>query len=296
VVSDHGSDVWAGISRFCGNQDKPRPIVQTYDITHGLAALLKKVLQPDPDWDEFVKQCNQTRAQMQQTAGSFLRPPGWRSKSRFMNLTSHMKWARQMLMALQGTDRKKLAKHLQKPEEEALGFLQEKAGWLRNYQGKVRTWSCYLTAVKTALRQVKNKGLSRKSWRAIQQELKPVAQAGQSEKEFAQCVVRFVRQEGEKIPAGAVYLGTSDVLESLFGKYKMVVQKTPCGEITANVLVIPLLVTHLTADLLKTALETVRKLDVDLWLAQNLGPSPQTMKREILFAAANSLPPDSFLA
>jgi hypothetical protein len=109
-------------------------------------------------------------------------------------------------------------------------------------------------------------------------------------------VVRFVREEGEKVPVGVIYLGTSDVLESLFGKYKMLVARTPCGEITANVLVIPLLVAQLTADLLKTALESVRKLDVDLWLAKNLGPSPHSMKREVLAAAADSLPPNFFLA
>ena len=109
-------------------------------------------------------------------------------------------------------------------------------------------------------------------------------------------MVRFVREEGQKVPVGATYLGTSDVLESLFGKYKMLVARTPGGEITANVLVIPLLVTNLTADLLKAALQSVRKLDVDLWLANNLGPSPQSMKREVLAAAADSLPPDSFLA
>jgi len=38
---------------------------------------------------------------LQQTAGSFLQPPAWRSKARFLNLESHLKWANEMLVLLQ---------------------------------------------------------------------------------------------------------------------------------------------------------------------------------------------------
>jgi hypothetical protein len=39
-------------------------------------------------------------------------------------------------------------------------------------------------------------------------------------------------------------------------------------------LMIPLLVTSLTADLLRQALETIRAQDVEEWLDEHLGPSP----------------------
>ena len=43
IVSDHGSDVLAGIRLF---RQKNRHVVETYDITHGLAILLKNQLEP----------------------------------------------------------------------------------------------------------------------------------------------------------------------------------------------------------------------------------------------------------
>src|SRR3954466_5446456 len=91
-----------------------------------------------------------------------------------------------------------------------------------------------------------------------------------------------------KVPARQKYLGSSDVLESLFGKYKDLAAQAPCREITANVLTIPLLVTSLTADLLRQALETVRAQDVEEWLDEHLGPSPQKKKRAVLTAARSS--------
>ena len=81
------------------------------------------------------------------------------------------------------------------------------------------------------------------------------------------------------------YLGSSDVLESLFGKYKDLADQAPSREITANVLTIPLLVTPLTPELLRQALETVREQDVEQWLENHLGPSPQRKKRVVLTAA-----------
>ena len=57
VVSDHGSDVLAGIRSWKRNQQDPQRVVETHDITHGLALLLKNQLEPDPRWASFVQAC-----------------------------------------------------------------------------------------------------------------------------------------------------------------------------------------------------------------------------------------------
>ena len=102
IVSDHGGDVLAGIRLFRQKNRHHRHVVETYDITHGLAILLKNQLEPDPRWTSFVKACQSTRQQLQQTAGSFLQPPAWRGKARFLNLESHLGWANDMLALLRG--------------------------------------------------------------------------------------------------------------------------------------------------------------------------------------------------
>jgi hypothetical protein len=84
IVSDHGGDVWGGIRLF---RAKHKAVIEIYDITHGLAILLKRYLEPDARWDGFVKACQRTRQPLQQTAGSFLQPPAWRQKARYLNLS-----------------------------------------------------------------------------------------------------------------------------------------------------------------------------------------------------------------
>ena len=105
------------------------------------------------------------------------------------------------------------------------------------------------------------------------------------ERAFRRQVLAFVQKEGAKVPVRQRYLGSTDVLESLFGKYKDLAEHAPSREITANVLMIPLLVTPLTPELLRQALETVRGQDVEQWLEEHLGLPPQKKKRVVLTAA-----------
>src|SRR3954463_14869218 len=159
VVSDHGSDVLAGIRLWKRAPQEPQRVVETYDITHGLALLLKNQLEPDARWARFVTACQSTRQQLQQTAGCFLRPPAWRSKARFLNLGSHLQWANQMLILLQGAEVATLAEQLGVGVAEAAPWLEEKLGWLREYACEVRAWSYFQEVVTVAEEEIKERGL-----------------------------------------------------------------------------------------------------------------------------------------
>ena len=282
IVSDHGSDVLAGIHLF---RARHPTVVEVYDITHGLAILLKRYLEPDARWDGFVKDCQRTRQQVQQTAGSFLQPPAWRQKARYLNLGAHLKWANDMLLLLGAKEDEILAKQLGCNVKESRQWLEEKLGWLRGYQEDIRQWSYFQRVVKCAEEEIKHEGLRQSSWRRIGQHMQEDKPVSQREKRFRQAARKLVRDEGAKVPARECYVGSTDVLESLFGKYKELAEHGPCREITANVLMIPLFATTLTADLLRQALESVHERDVRLWVDQHLDSSPQKKKRAVLAAS-----------
>jgi hypothetical protein len=67
IVSDHGGDLAKGIALF--RQEHPG-VVDTYDISHKLACLLKAELEPDPPWQEFLRQAGRTRRRGRES------PPG----------------------------------------------------------------------------------------------------------------------------------------------------------------------------------------------------------------------------
>ncbi len=68
-------------------------------------------------------------------------------------------------------------------------------------------------------------------------------------------------------------MGSSDVIESLFGKYKWFGEKAPYAEVGASVLALPVLTVELTAEMVYEAMLSVSVEDVRDWAAENIGRS-----------------------
>lgn len=83
----------------------------------------------------------------------------------------------------------------------------------------------------------------------------------------------YLEEEGTKPPRGENWLGTSDVIESLFGKYKWQSEKAPYAEVGANVLLLPVMTVDLTEERIREALASVSVQDLRQWLAANVGRS-----------------------
>lgn len=66
IVSDHGGDLAKGIELL---RQAHAGVVDTYDVSHKLACLLKAELEPDPRWQEFLRQAGRSRALLQQARG-----------------------------------------------------------------------------------------------------------------------------------------------------------------------------------------------------------------------------------
>lgn len=197
IVSDHGNDVWGGIRLF---RAKHKAVIETYDLTPGLAVLLKRYLEPDARWSEFVQACQRTRQQLQQTAGSFLQPPAWRQKARYLNLEGHLAWANDMLRLCATADAT-LAAQLGCSIQESKRWLAEKLGWLRGFQEEVRQWSYFQKVVKRAEEEIKHNGLRRSSQRRIRQALDEDKPKGERERRFRRDALSLVHSEANKVPA-----------------------------------------------------------------------------------------------
>jgi len=85
ILGDHGSDLKAGVERFCQQHPETWSI---YDIKHTTAVVLKHELHEDLRWQEFTGVATHTKQRVQQTALAFLAPPNQRTKARSMNLES----------------------------------------------------------------------------------------------------------------------------------------------------------------------------------------------------------------
>jgi hypothetical protein len=270
LVCDHGSELSKGVRLF---QAAHPEVVDTYDVTHKLAGLVKAELEPDPRWAEFRRLCTSSLFELQQSRGAFLTPPAPRSLERYMNVDRHTDWACRMLLLLDAPEKTDVAEMLGLAEEEARSWLEEKLGWLRDFRQEVGRYQRLLDCVEVTHQEVKNHGLGQQTAQQVWGRLAPEVLQDASLADFSSGLRGYLEGEGGEVPEGQSWLGTSDVIESLFGKYKWFGEKAPYAEVGASVLALPLLTVELTAELVREAMLSVSVQDVRDWVAQNVGPS-----------------------
>lgn len=275
IVSDHGGDLAKGIELL--RQAHPN-VVDTYDVSHKLACLLKAELEPDGRWTEFLRQAGQARALLQQARGGLPRPPVLRTKGRYQNLKGIVSWGESLL----GLDHPGLAATLGSQRgtspAEARQWFERTGGWVREFTSDLAVWREFLTIIATTQKQVRDDGLHLASGAALESNLKPRTARGER---FAERACEFVKEQGARVPPGRRHVGCSDVIESIFGKYKNYLERSPSPSLGNNVVLFPLFVTRIRREWVAKALEAV-KHRVAQKFVRVLGKCSERHQRDVL--------------
>jgi hypothetical protein len=275
IVHDCGGDLAAGLVLFL---EQHPTTVAIYDITHKVACLLKARLEKDPTWKAFCTQAAQAKFQTQQTELAFLVPPSPRNKARFMNLEELIKWGRETLTMIERPPTEVL-RHI------TLERLEEKFGWLRDYKEPLRDWSQMQKVIDVTVDFVRCYGHYCDSVEDLRRSLEPLVLDAPAQT-LCDAVVTFVEGESRKAKKGERLPGSSEVLESVFGKFKEIEGNQSKGGFTGLLLALPAILGELTVDTVRKALEFTKTQDVTQWIRNRLGQSHQS-KRCIAYSAVS---------
>lgn len=136
---------------------------------------------------------------------------------------------------------------------------RERFGWVESFRADLR--EVYVPLVRLgylAEEQVKAEGLHGASARRWLAAVSGNWLRHPRARQFTVELLRYLRAEGGDRRPEEALLGTSDVLESLFGKYKQFSERGPLRELGATLLMLPLTTVKLTTDLVRDALEAMR--------------------------------------
>lgn len=266
ILEDHGADLRGGVARFC----ERRPTLQIYDIKHKAACVLKQQLETDPQWQAFCTRLGQTKFKVQQTAAAYLVPPSQRSKSRWMNVGGLTRWGSETLAVL---DRPTPAEGCSKEQ------LNEYFGWLRNFRRSLREWREMQQIVDVTDHFVRTQGLFAGAAEELARRLKPLVQSNRS-RQIAAELIEFVEQESSPLPIGRRVPGSTEVLESVFGKLKSLEAQQSKSGFTQYVLAIGAIVAEKTTETIHQAMTAVRNVDISNWCRTKIGVSLQAMRRK----------------
>ncbi len=274
IVSDHGSDLGGGIVLF---QRRHQQTADIYDAKHKAACLLKHRLENDPRWKEFQTRVGQTRCAVQQTELAFLTPPAPKSKSRFMNLEPQLNWAKRVLAVLR--DPQAVAAFA------TAARLEEKLGWLKVFEADVIEWLQWQQVVDGTVTAVNRRGIFRGGARTLAKQLSQLDSLCPSARHLAAELVWFVRSGESQTRRGERFPGSTEILESSFGKFKQLEKQQSRGGFTQLLLGFGALLTRVTTDVVREAMRTSRTADIRRWAAETLGVT-LFAQRKLAFASA----------
>jgi hypothetical protein len=269
ITSDNGPDLHRGIALF---RKKHAGTAWLYDIKHKTACLSKHALEGDAAWQTFVAQVHRCKQQVSLTPLAGLAPPQQRSKARYMNLDVLVAWAQKSLQLL---DQPKAIRQagLKRRAVEA------KLGWLRKYAPQVRRWGEMLAVLGTAEHYVRHEGLHLQAAEELDGLLpKPATPAVQR---LRKQLLEFVAVQGQQAQTGERLLGSSEVLESIIGKFKHVAGERGQHGLTGMVLSIGALVGNLAVATVQTAMTEITTHAVWNWCRSHLGATVQSVRQRI---------------
>ena len=269
IVNDHGADLTGGVGIF---RQKHPQTVEIYDMKHKAACLLKARLEHAPRWREFQSMIGRTRVAIQQTELAFLVPPGPKSKARFMNLQSMLNWGAQVLEVL----REPPAVVRTSSSEERL---REKLGWLEAFRAELSEWREWQEVVNAAVEHVGRQGVYAGASADLQAAL-PANSNYPSSRALAEELLAFAADESTKALPGERFPGSTEVLESLFGRFKVLEKQHAKGGFTSLVLGFGALLSQTSTGTICQALAESGTKSVWDWCRQKLGTTFRSQRKQ----------------
>jgi hypothetical protein len=271
IAADGGSDLHAGIRLFLESHAVTDYV---YDMKHLTASILRGELKRDETWNEFTALAAKSSKELRQTEFAPLAPPNQRSKSRYMNLESLLNWATTTLALLR--------KH--SVPYESLGFdraeVLERLGWLRPFRSAIEQWHQAWQISDLSTKFIASHGYFEGVSKSLRGRLAGIATTALG-KEVRTRVLDFVDEQERKVKPGERLLGSTEVLESLFGTFKRIEGNTKTGGFTQLALSIASSVGPTTADVIDEALSSVTCEDVRKWSEEMLGRTVHSKRTEV---------------
>ena len=267
ILTDGGADLKSGIERFSKDYDG---VVHTRDIKHKAATLLKKHLEADARWTAFGTQAQQTKRKVTQTELAYLNPPALKNKARYMNLEPLVSWGRDALDYLDQP-------HPVAGRDVNVSALTEKLGWLREYRAALKEWSELMQVVETTNDYVRRQGYHADAVEELRCVLHPLASRPLGQTMRAE-LLQFVGEQSAQAKPQERLIGSSEVIESVIGKYKQMQGHHSHGGMTAMILSIGAIVADRTLATIRQAFGAIKTNAVQEWTRTHLGVSLQAQR------------------
>ncbi len=268
ICSDRGPDMLCGIRQFLKKNIDTKHVV---DTAHRAANFIKSRLEKDTQWRDFKQLVTQSRRTMQNSSVAGAIPPNLRVKARYMNIDLLVKWGSDMLHVLDNLDQ------FHDKKNEFIKYLN----WMKEYREDISRWNELITVTKIAKQLVSKNGVHYDTHKKFKKELKEMRLSPEGNN-FAEDMLNFFVSLSLEVSLDGIYVGSSEIIESLFGKLKYMERDQTSFGFTSLVLAAVASVGPLDRETVKQAIRTVRTEDIEKWSKEQVGTSVQSARKTLL--------------
>lgn len=273
IISDEGSENKKGGRLFCECHSKT---IHLHDISHLINNLLKKELDNDSVWASFKEEATNSVQTLKLSPIAHLVPPRQRTKARMHSAFDLIEWGIRLLEYISSEE----ASNIETKD-------RDKINWIKKYRNAFQKYVILRDLCKIALDIVHRQGY----FKGITKEFKKLSKQYRSDisvKDFYNSTLGMLSSIELKIPDSMSYLGSSEILESLFGKFKALEGDHASSGFTSLVLGLPGLTGKIDRSTIEEAMMSVSASDITDWINANLGQTFLSKRKEALKSGVSS--------
>jgi hypothetical protein len=266
ICSDLGSDIMPSIKKVMALNPEIKHIP---DIMHKVGNMLKKRLEEDKRWKAFVRKTNKSNNTLKQSKLSFMCPPNFRGKSRFLNCRNVVDWSDCSVRILRNM--KKTSPNWKE--------MHRKLGWQIDQKEDIALFKELFYLAEIAKEVIRKLHIEKDS-ASIAEELLKNAAKHKEGKEFANEIVSFIKEQCAKVEENKLMIGISEIIESALGKLKILDRESGKSGFTSSIIGLTACFGSSDFNSVEKAFTQCTYKDVLDWSEDNLGETFQTKRKQ----------------
>jgi hypothetical protein len=275
IIKDRDATLNKGVRLWSNQQENPVPTID--DIGHTIATALKAQFEKLAVYKRFTALVSHGAKCLRQTELAFLMPPKLRSKGRFQSIGRLGEWAEKMLHVFAVKGHAEESSQLAKLRKAFPHFSQSRDFIVR--------FASTTTIISQVMEILKNNGLDK----ATYQQCFELSRKLPRNSTVKKCLQTWLKKNFtlQKKLTSLPLLVSSDMIESLFGSFKQLIERSPQADMNRTVLLIPALCGKLTDTTVTQALRQASQADIETWEKQHI-PYTVRKKRHAFFNGGDS--------
>jgi hypothetical protein len=254
------------------------------DISHVMAAALKKQFEDTDGYKKFTSLINQGATNLRQTALLFLSPPKLRTKGRFLSIGHLGRWGEKMLKVLDGGKDEHNRDTLNKLRAALPGFEDSKPF--------IRRFAYTADVISQTMETLKNNGLNQKTCNQCRRLAKTLPDGSEVKERLLEWLEQHITIKKQTTRFSLPI--SSDIIESLFGRFKYILERNPQADMNRSALIMKALCGNLDESVIKLALDSAPHDELKKWEQDNI-PYTMRKKRRQFFSGANPKTGNAFV-